>query len=96
MFDFWFVQNPWLPVQTEFDKVKGDTLLSICIAGEKSWVLATLCFIKMAFLCVTSLNSHHFTSCFSCFQVVSHSLGMESVHTFVSTVTEKMVSPNYN
>lgn len=41
VFDFWFVQSPWFPVQTQ-ELVKGDTLLSICIAGEKRWTLATL------------------------------------------------------
>lgn len=79
---------------SEFDNVKGDTILSICIAGEKSWVLATLCLIKLAFLCATPLTEH--TLLYNMYQLhsgyVTHSLGMISLHTFLSTVTEKTFS----
>lgn len=85
VFDFWFVQNPWFPDQTqEFDKVKGDTLLSIRIAGEKSWLFTTLCLIGLAFLCVTLLTGH--TLLYDMHQLhsgyVKHSVGVKSLHVF--------------
>lgn len=49
VFDFWFVQNPWFPVQTQG---LGKGWHAICIAGEKS----------RALLCVTPLTDrYHYT-----------------------------------
>lgn len=66
--------------------MKGDTLLSICIAGEKSWVFATLCLFELAFLCESQLTADLHSGS------VTHSVGMKSLHPFLSTVTEKMLS----
>lgn len=89
MFDFWFVQNPWFPVQTqEFEKVKGDTLFSICIAGEKSCVFATSSVVELAFLWVSLLTEHIWLPQVS----VSFSLFSwheKPPHIFLSSVTEK-------
>lgn len=60
VFDFWFVQKSLVPCSnSEFDEVKGDTLLSICIAGEIKWGVSYFVspFIKLAFMCET-LTEH--------------------------------------
>lgn len=57
-----------IPVQTQFDKVKGDMLTSVCIAGEKSRVLGERgCYFVSCFAnipaCLLLLNTHSVTTC---------------------------------
>lgn len=58
---------------SEFDEVKGDTLLNICIAGEKK--LGVRYFVS-PFVCKTSLTEHTSSAVF------------RSCYTFLSTLTE--------
>lgn len=93
VFDFWFVQNPWFPVQTqEFENVKGDTLFGICIAGEKSCMFATFeCRWAGILVGFFADRTHLFTTGISFIQFTLLAW-KASAYFFLSTVTKRKIT----